>query len=356
MMSCNARESSAPRTPSQRHGALLVLACLSASLTMTRVLHAEPSASDRATARALAGEGYVALTKKDYVVAEDRFRRADELVHAPTLVVDHARALVGQKRFGEAYAALQSVIDEEIPANSPSVWQRAKKTAQVEIEAVKPHVAWLTIRVTKPSEPHVELDGRVLATLALGQRIPANPGECTVRVSAEGYVTEELTQALTEGNDAALTFELLAEPKPEPVVIVTHPVTIDPAKRDAERRSNQNQDLAYVAFGVSGLGFAVGAATGILWLKARGDVTSACGGLTCRASNDVTQNRFEDQQRRYNTLGTLSGIGFGVGVVGAVTGVALILLRPKPNLDAVGKHAHVEPYFDRSTLGLQGAF
>ncbi|HEY8945131.1 MAG TPA: hypothetical protein VIM73_12760, partial [Polyangiaceae bacterium] len=57
-------------------------------LLQSGVALAEPSAEDRATARALAGEGYQALQQKDYSTAADRFSRADALVHAPTLMID----------------------------------------------------------------------------------------------------------------------------------------------------------------------------------------------------------------------------------------------------------------------------
>src|SRR3954468_1443970 len=85
--------------------------------------YAEASASDRATARALANQGYSALKNKDYATAEDRFLRADELVHAPTLVLDHGRALLGLGRIGEAYAAFDSVAHEVLPPNPLAVWK-----------------------------------------------------------------------------------------------------------------------------------------------------------------------------------------------------------------------------------------
>ena len=56
--------------------------------------HAQ-SAADRATARELGNDGQSALDKKDYATAEDRFRRAEALFHAPTLLLGYARAEVG---------------------------------------------------------------------------------------------------------------------------------------------------------------------------------------------------------------------------------------------------------------------
>src|SRR5687767_11813905 len=80
-----------------------VAALVFATLSGVAVAHAEPTESDRATARALAEEGNRALQIKNYDLAEDRFRRAEALVHAPSLVVDWARALVGIGRLGAAY-------------------------------------------------------------------------------------------------------------------------------------------------------------------------------------------------------------------------------------------------------------
>jgi len=329
---------------------------VSSSLSTSIVAHAEPSASERATARALAQEGYSALTEKDYAVAEDRFRRADELVHAPTLVIDRARALVGLGRFGEAYAAFQAVIAEEVPAKSPAVWKRAKKAAEQEIEAVKPRVSWLTLRVTGPSEPQVELDGQPLPASSLGQRLPANPGEHLIALSAEGFISKQVKQTFTEGAEIELTLELLPEPKPAPVVVVVPPPAPDPMQQENEHRSKRNRTLSYVAFGVSGVGLAVGATTGILWLKARSDIKESCGSLSCEASTESEESRYADQQKRYDTYGTISAIGFAVGVAGAATGITLILLEPKKTAEEKANVAHVTPYFAGTSLGLRGAF
>ena len=80
---------------------------------------AEPSAADRATARSLAGEGYQALQDKDYATAADRFGRADALVHAPTLMIDWARALVGLGKLVEAQERYEQIVREGVDPKSP---------------------------------------------------------------------------------------------------------------------------------------------------------------------------------------------------------------------------------------------
>src|SRR5882757_6465585 len=102
---------------------------------------AEPSAADRATARALAGEGYQALQTKDYTAAADRFSRADSLVHAPTLMIDWARSLVGLGKFVEAQERYEQIIREGVDAKSPKSWQKALTDATAEVAELKPRLA-----------------------------------------------------------------------------------------------------------------------------------------------------------------------------------------------------------------------
>ena len=79
----------------------IAYACVVAGVVCSPRVQAQGSA-DRTTARSLAAEGDAALQARQYDTAEDRCRRADALVHAPTFVVARARALVGLGRLVEA--------------------------------------------------------------------------------------------------------------------------------------------------------------------------------------------------------------------------------------------------------------
>jgi hypothetical protein len=323
-------------------------------LIQARPAYAEDNASDRATARRLAGEGYTALEKKDYVTAEDRFRRADELVHAPTLVLDRARALVGLGRLGEAYAAYDSILQETLPAKAPKVWKRAVKDASVEIEAIKPRVAWLIVHVEGASAPQVAINGDALPPQRLDERLPQTPGELKIVASAPGYVTQVIDQRLSEGEEKRVEVALQPTPKPKPEIVVVPPAPSKPTEAAHSERGNGRRTLVYASFAASGVGVAVGTITGILWLNARSDIKAACGGLDCQPQNESERARLEDDKRRYDTFGTLSVIGFGVGAAGAATGVALLLTQPdhEPEAKRVGIRAYVGP----GVLGIRGVF
>src|SRR5262249_26947752 len=99
-------------------------------------LAAEPSDADRATARSLAEEGKAALDRFDYRTAEDRFARADALLHAPTLLLGLARAQAGLGKLVEAHESYMRIQREGVKPGSPPVFARAQEDAAREVGAI----------------------------------------------------------------------------------------------------------------------------------------------------------------------------------------------------------------------------
>src|SRR5450432_387043 len=181
---------------------------LSVSLLWAASALADPSAADRATARALAGEGYKALQTKDYVTAVDRFGRADALVHAPTLMIDWARSLSGLGKLVEAQERYEQIVREGVDAKAPKSWQRALADANTELAELKPRLAWLTITVSGADDPHVSVDSSAVPPAAVGVRRAVNPGQREVSVQAKGYLSQKKTLDLREGAEQAVSFAL----------------------------------------------------------------------------------------------------------------------------------------------------
>lgn len=315
------------------------------------------SEADRATARNLAAEGYTALKTQDYDTAEDRFRRADALVHAPTLVVDHARALIGLGRFVEAQERLELVSREGVADNAPWVWKKAYQDAEQLANDVKPKVAWLTINVTGATEPTVHVDGKQVPVAALGVRRAVDPGPRHISAHAAGYVPQEISLTMPEGGERAVTLDLLIDPGVKPVQSkVEKRPTRRPPPAPEKKPSNA---LAYAALGLGGVGLAVGTVTGIISLSKRSELMERCGGSRTCAYNPAQPPLASDYQLAddYRRYGTVSGISFGVGVVSTGIGVWMLLSNKRSETPAqAAPRTSMVPYVSIGDVGLRGVF
>jgi len=317
---------------------------LAVSLLWTTSALADPTAEDRATARSLAGEGYQALQTKDYSTAVDRFSRADALVHAPTLMIDWARSLVGLGKLVEAQERYEQIIREGVDAKAPKSWQKALTDATSEVADLKPRLAWVTITVNGSNDARVTIDGTAVPPAAIGVRRAINPGARMVRVSAPGFLPQKMPLELAEGGEGSADFNLEPDPdaasKPAPAPLETAPVAGQP----------HDPTYAYVAFGIGGAGLVAGAVTGGLALGKRSELASAC-----TPSGDCRSNQ-KNVLSSYHTLGTISGVGFGLGVAGVGAGIALLLLdrggAPPPSPQGFV----IKPYVGVASVGALGSF
>jgi hypothetical protein len=304
---------------------------------------AEPSAADRATARSLAGEGYQALQDKDFATAADRFSRADALVHAPTLMIDWARSLAGLGKLVEAQERYEQIVREGVDAKAPKSWQRALNDATTELADLKPRLAWVTLTVSGSDQAHVTIDGAVVPPAAIGVRRAVNPGARLVRVQAKGFLSQKKELNLAEGAEEATAFNL----DPDPDAQTASAVSVPPPVEAAPAPSHSSTPM-YVAFGVAGAGLVVGGVTGALALAKRSSLSDAC------HSDGACQSNQKDVVSSYHTLGTVSGVGFAVGVAGAAAGLALWYFNRNGDHPAQGFVVH--PYVGLASLGAVGSF
>jgi hypothetical protein len=337
-------------------GSLLLVTLLT---TSGLAASSEPSEATREQARTLAAQGYEALQRSDFVAAENLFRRADALVHAPTIVVDHARALVGLGRLVEAHERYELVLREGMPTNVPWSWQRAAADAERELATLKPRLAWLTLRVNGPSKPKVEIDDRDVPGAALGVRRATDPGVHTVKVRASGYIPKEQSVTLGEGEPKELEITLEVDPnsmKRAELEEEQHPEEAR-ARGGAKSDSGPNNTLAFVLLGVGGVGIATGVVTGSMALGVRSDLDKECVNRTCKPAVEADVERYQKDIDRYRLLGTVSGVSLAAGVAAAATGGVLFWLgnreREKPP-EATAIQA--VPYLGVGELGLIGRF
>jgi hypothetical protein len=305
---------------------------------------AEPNEADRATARALALEGHAALEKKDYATAADRFGRADALVHAPTLVVDWARALQGLGKLVAAHEKYELVLREGVDASSPKSWLRSLEEAKKELDALKPRLAWITVNLKEPSDATVKISGVIVPPAAVGVKRAADPGFPEVTVTALGY--ETFQQMVTVGPGEEKSLEVSLKKLPE-----APPPEQSSGTADAYRprqSGGARKVMTYVAFGLGGAGLVAGGVTGGLALRKRSDLKDDCIDGVCPSSS-------KKKIDTYHTYGTVSGVALAVGVAGVGAGLVLWLTEPKTE-ETASARASVRPLLGLGLIGAEGTF
>ncbi|MGH7296344.1 MAG: hypothetical protein ACRELB_15500, partial [Polyangiaceae bacterium] len=179
------------------HRNLLILAgCVALEAGAPHAAFAQ-SDSDRATARSLGQDGEKALDARDYKTAEDRFRRANSLVHAPTLLLGLARALAGEGKFVEAGEEYNRILREGVAPGAPAAFRHALEEAKKEVQDVAPKIGGVTIMVKTAAgadvpAPTVTVDDTPVNAASLGVRRLIDPGDHVFRATADGYKPGEL--------------------------------------------------------------------------------------------------------------------------------------------------------------------
>lgn len=325
--------------------------------------------ADRAAARQLGEAGEAALQARDYATAEDRFRRAETLVHAPTLLLGLARALAGEGKLVEAQETYKRIVREGVSPGSPAVFQKALEDAAQEVETVTPRIGNVTISVKAaggealPANLKVTLDGAPVNAALLGVKRPANPGSHVLHVTGDGFKPADLKIDVPVGGsiDAPVTLEK------DPNAAQAAPATASPPPADTASSTpagaSPEQPASaggggpgiwpWVAFGVGAAGLITGGVTGAMAMGDQSDLAKACG------SGGVCHPDQQSKVDSYDTLGTISTVGFIVGGVGAAAGALLLVLHPNLTSGAgapASTGLRVYPVLGLGSAGAAGTF
>jgi hypothetical protein len=316
-------------------------------LSAPRWAAAEDSTSDadRATARALAHEGYEAQKQGRYSLAADRFERAEALVDAPTLLLGLARAQAALGKIVEANESYRRILRKPLAPDAPPAFAKAVADARREAATVAERLAWVTFDVKGPATPQVVLDEVAVPAAALGVPLACNPGAHTVRASAEGAFSVEKSFAIGDG--ATETVSLALQPQPEaPVAAAAEPdapgrVYDDAPPAPAPRLPFVQRTAGFTALGIGLAGLAVGGVVGVLALNRHASLSDACPDGHCSP-------HYAGQVDTYRTLANASTAATIVGATGVATGTILLLTAPRST--------SVHVYAGALSAGIAGRF
>ena len=302
---------------------LVTALTLSALLATAGVASADPSLSDRETARSLMDDGDAKRDKGDFKSALKSYEAADAIMHVPTTGLEVARAQAQLGLLLEARESLGRVMRLPPKASEPPAFTNARRTAEslsAELGARIPTVTVVAQNVEPGQSASIVFDGEVVPSAAAQAPRKVNPGHHTV-IARAGTNERKLEIDVAERESKTVTLDL----KP---VAISEFTKVDDTPPPANGPSAMPKVLMYGGFGIGAVGIGVGAVTGILSISKVSSVKKDCTNNICPANR---QSAIDSAK----SLGTISTIAFIVGGVGVAAGVIGVVLS--------GKQSSTEP-------------
>jgi hypothetical protein len=315
-------------------GSTLGLICTALQLC-SQVAHAQDaSAAETAAARSLAVDGLKLAQAGNCNDAIGKLERAEKLYHSAVVASRLGECYVSVGRLVEGTEILRKVLREPQPADPQPNLLKALERAQRALDAARPRIAGLTIKVAAVDQLSVKIDGNPLAVALLETEIPSDPGEHSIEATAPGFLRASTRISVGDAEKKTVTLTLTRDPNAtasEKRAPVSEASPQDAAASEAPRASATaatappaavqasapNRTGAYVALGAGAIGIGVGSVLGVMTMQQRQDLKGSCPADVCPPAQ---QDALDSAKR----LGTFSTVAFGVGGVGLVLGTVLL--------------------------------
>jgi len=294
-------------------------------------------------AREVARQGLEAYDAGNYEEAADKLWSAFQVVKVPTVALHAARAFAAVGKLVEASELYLQATRLEASGEFQAEQERAQQDAARERAELMPRIPKLVVELegAEPKEVTATVDGKQVTVSLLLAGYVVNPG--TRRV--EGKRGEESVVAqvvLAEGERKSVPLRFAA---PTPAAAVdTAPSR--PAEADAPADGSLQRTFGWVGLGVGGAGLLFGTVTGVMVLSSQAGLDDdGCVDHVCRDEQ-------QDDVDSYNSMRTLSTVGFVVGFVGAAAGATLLLTAPDPGPPG----PEVQAWVGVGAAGVRGRF
>jgi hypothetical protein len=301
---------------------------LAATLLLTAFdVHAEegPTERDRNVARESVYQGDDLAKRGDFKGALEAYRRANAIMKVPTTGIEVVRTSLKLGLLVEALEACRQTAAYPPKPGEPEPFTKARNEAKSLMASLRTRIPKLTVAVMAPEGvvPQVVVDDAAVTDYVL---LPLNPGTHRVTVSAPDLVSAQEEVTLAEGESKRL--EVVLRGATSQVTVVT-------------KGSATYWPLAYTGFALTAAGLGVGAATGVLSLKAADELAA-----NCRLDGSCPPDKgLQPTIDRRNTLGYLSTAGFALAGVGAAIAIpALVVSLRAKKADA--PPVAIAPLFD----------
>jgi hypothetical protein len=276
------------------------------ALARAAVAHAEPTASEKESARDLMEQGRTRLDQRNLKGALEAFTAADSIMHVPTtgFMVASTQAELGL--LVEARETLARFLRAAPLPNEPEPFKKARKNAGELDDKLAARIPSLRFEISDATDPvAIVVDDVAVGSTSIKAPLKLNPGHHTVVATAGARTAKaEVDVREADAKTVLLRFTPIAPEPPSPRPVAT----AEPAK--SERRS----PWIYLGFGVAAAGVVTGTITGLLMFSKRSDLDDGCTDKQCPPP-------MHDTYASAHTMATVSTISFVVAGVGAVVGI-----------------------------------
>jgi hypothetical protein len=320
-------------------GATLGLFC-----TVAPSVRAEDaSATETAAARALAVDGLKLAQANNCSEAVPKLERAEKLYHSAVVASRLGECYVSVGRLVEGTEILRKVLREPQPADAPPALTKALDRAQRTLDAAKPRIAGLTIKIAAVQDMRVKLDGNIVPSALLESEVPTDPGEHNIEATAPGFLRSATRLSVGEGEKRSVSLTLSrdpnAAPPPAPVAEIAtsqgaaappqssaEPEQSAPAPASAAAARAPNRTAAYVSLGIGAAAVATGGVLGFMTIDQRKGLRERCPNDVCPADQ---QGAIDSAKR----LGNFSTVALSVGGAGLLLGTVLFFTASPSDVD-----------------------
>lgn len=297
----------------------LTLVASTLVITAATTASADPSLSDRETARSLMDDGDAKRDKNDFKAALKSYEAADAIMHVPTTGLEVARAQAQLGMLLEARETLGRVNRLPPKPGEPAPFTAARKTAEALTAEIGARIPSVTVLVTngEPGQTTVVVfDGEIVPPAASAAPRKVNPGRHSV-VARSGSLEKKQDIDVAERESKTVTIDLKPFKAPAPV---PPPGGEEPVETSSP--SSLPKVLIFGGFGLGVVGIGVGSVTGLLSISQVSDVKKDCQNNVCpqSKSGDIDSAK---------SMGTISTIAFIAGGVGVGAGIIGLILQSK---------------------------
>lgn len=299
---------------------------------------ARASAQDSATAGALFEKGVADMQAAHFETGCPALEESQRIDPRPGTLFTLAECEAHWGKVATATARYQEYLDvvSQLAGDQQRRHKARADIARAQLAKLKPTVPTLALTLPKNAPPgtSVTRNGEALNGAALGLPLPVDPGDYVIVTRAPGAPANETKVSVQLGEAKNIQLELAAASAPAAASSTPDAASakIDlqapPEPTDAGHGTGR-KTAAYVVGGVGVAGIVVGSITGALVLGKKSKVNDGCTAGVCNQSGLDAANSAE-------TLGTVSDIGFGVGIAGLAVSAVLLLTGS----DANAEHAH----------------